>query len=398
MRMRRKLLNLSVLVATLGLLLVATTPASGNTPVQVQTGTLDFVASDATGDGFTFTPDGGGAVLTETFTSGNQSRLIENAGGSDLTTLIPTGPGTGNRPYVGLKDHLIGVRAQGEGGGTPAVQINNTGSSAQTLTIELGPDVPGDYASYAQIAMKFKFGAKALVEAFDADGNSVVSDTFACAGSDCGADSGNDRGVIAIGNPDGSTPFVKVVISIVEPSDGAVSLLDEPGADPNDYDTFFTIFEEFDGELDCGENATFGDGLGEPQVDVTRQLQDDCVLKVYDLSSTANSPVYGNTQAFTFDPTGGGAGQAGATFFLTVTWVPETAANPVPVTTMDYNNDGVGDGPLVWCDGIDGSGTPILPSTGEPWCLIEQNTVLLADGTMQVTEDMYGTEDPSGFR
>ena len=80
-------------------------------------------------------------------------------------------------------------------------------------------------------------------------------------------------------------------------------------------------------------------------------------------------------------------------WFGSFTWAPETAVVPVPATQVDVDGDGPGgDADLEWCAGVSG-GIPILPSD-ESWCLVEQQSVLLDGGLMQVTQQVYGLTDP----
>jgi len=155
------------------------------------------------------------------------------------------------------------------------------------------------------------------------------------------------------------------------------------------------------GVLDCGDTIETGDSLGDPFVSVTRLAQLNCQLKEFLLGSAANPPDLGSgVQSFSFVPFGGGVGQAGATYELTVTWVKEPAINPLPVTQMDYNGDGDTNDPfegdLVWCDGT--AANPVLPSTGEPWCRTNQTVTLVGTGYVQLTEELFGSEDPHGLR
>jgi hypothetical protein len=70
---------------------------------------------------------------------------------------------------------------------------------------------------------------------------------------------------------------------------------------------------------------------------------------------------------------------------------------PVPATQVDVDGDGPGGyADLEWCAGVSG-GIPILPS-GESWCLVEQQSVLLGGGMMQVTQEVYGLTDPNWAR
>jgi uncharacterized repeat protein (TIGR01451 family) len=241
-------LGITVLtVALIAALLTSSTTAGSSF---VPRGQLELVANDTDGDGFVFTPSGG-TPLFEEFSSNNQSRLIETPATADLTELIPAGRGSGGQLYVGLKDHRIGVRAQGEGNGTPAVQINNVGIIAdnQSLTIKLnGSDLGGAAATNGQIALKMKFGATArLRPLFEGApiGDGTLVECSGGSGSDCGPDSDGDLKTGLVG--DGSYLFDAVEISIDQPEDGAVSLVSTGStstwfniAEPADYDLSVT--------------------------------------------------------------------------------------------------------------------------------------------------------------
>ena len=260
-RWRSNLLGLAVLVvALIGALLVGVTTAgsqgvtalSGGSTVQ-DVGTLELFASDADGDGFDFNNDVGATTATEFFTTDNRSKLGETDLDQNLVTLTPNGGAT-NQTYVGLKDHTFGVRDRGEGSGTPAAQINGS----QTLTVDLlvgeDADLPGDGASFAELALKFKFGATVSIQAFDATGPVDGPVLLPCDGggsSDCGSDSGADRDAVRVpATGDASRPFTGVEISIDSPTDGAVSLIDDPG-----FETFFNIVERVSADLSIAKTV-----------------------------------------------------------------------------------------------------------------------------------------------
>ena len=265
-----------LVVALITALLVTSSPASSDPPVYGPAGTLDLFASAATGDGFDFTPTAGPpATGLESFSSNNKSKLSED-GPDDLVVLTPTGPTSGQLPYVGLKDHEVGVRSKGEGSGTPASRTDGD----ETLTIGLGPDVPGDYAWYAQIALSAKFDADVLVEALDGVGAVVDSDSFSCSLSDCGPDSGGDRILLTVGDSTSATLFTQLRISIE--NGGAAALIDDPSGTPgNDptatLDTYFDIVKEFDGILACDENTGAPDGAGATDGVFTRLSTDAAI-------------------------------------------------------------------------------------------------------------------------
>ncbi len=256
-RWRSNLVGLAVLVvAVVGALLASVgdagsqvTALSGGSTVQ-DVGTLELFASDADGDGFDFKDTDGATAATEVFTTNNRSKLGETDLPQNLVTLTPN-DGATNQTYVGLKDHTFGVRERGEGNGTPAAQINGS----QTLTVDLdGADLPGDGASFAELALTFKFGATVSIQAFDATGAVDDPVLVTCDGggaSDCGSDSGADRDIVRVpAEGEASRPFTGVVISIASPSDGAVSLIDDPG-----FETFFNIVENVSADLSIAKTV-----------------------------------------------------------------------------------------------------------------------------------------------
>ena len=259
-------------MALLAAVLATTSPAGSQEPVYAPIGTLDLFASTTTGDGFDFTPTNeSAATATESFSSNNQSKLSEN-GPDDLVVLTETGPGGGQLPYVGLKDHEIGVRSKGEGSGTPASRVD----ADETLTIELGPDVLalGDGARSAQIALSAKFGAIGSIQALNGLDNVGSPIDFSCTGNDCGPDSNGDRLLVTI--PDMQL-FTGITISLTE---GAVSLIDDPN---DDFDTYFEIVKEFDGVLACDDVASLtSEGFSSSFKRLGAGVDEDCgILKPF---------------------------------------------------------------------------------------------------------------------
>jgi hypothetical protein len=344
---RTRLLGVVAAASIAGALLLTTVGTAGSTgPVYAQTGTLDLVANDTDGDFFQFVPDDPtAAVLVETLGANSQGRISES--GDDLTTLIPTGPGSGGQLYVGLKDHQIGVKAQGEGNGTPVALINDSGDNGQTLEIVLGPDTPGDYFWYAQVSLKFKFGATVRLQAYNGATPVGLPDVVVCDGTDCGADAGSDRLRLEVGNGDSTTLFTSVIISIDAPSDGAAGVIDDPTAMAAGefLDTYFEVVEEFDGELPCDETASeLGDGLSAEfiRLNTIGDVAVGCdTLKVYNLGLVAG-------QEIQFEPNAGVV----AAYRGDLRFPAGTPTNPL-TDVLFYDRDGGGpDGfvPTQWCN------------------------------------------------
>ena len=88
--------------------------------------------------------------------------------------------------------------------------------------------------------------------------------------------------------------------------------------------------------------------------------------------------------------------QVAAQFTLEIHWDPEPAAYPVArVTQVDLDGPGPGAAvDLKWCNPPSG-GQLWTPPTAVPWCLVSQHSqVGPANGTIQVTEVVYGFGDP----
>jgi hypothetical protein len=81
------------------------------------------------------------------------------------------------------------------------------------------------------------------------------------------------------------------------------------------------------------------------------------------------------------------------TFTMEIAWPVEDNANPVPASEIDYDGDGPDDPvQVVWCP------DPGVLPPGQSWCLVEQHTVIVGGGQMQVTETYFGQNDPTWTR
>lgn len=320
-RTRRRLRRRGALgggFALVAILLVTMSPATSQEQSEpTAPGKLRLVANDTDGDGFRYSD--GESELTELFATNQQGRITGDQGDTDLTTLAATG--RGGDPYPAVKSHEVGVRAQGEGNGTPASQLNigpykdildsegellySEEPNAQTLTIVFdGEDIPGTVAWEGEVSLAMKFGATALVEGFlGEDPEPVVAATIDCAGgpdSDCGPDSGLDRASTGVFGNGVDTLFDRVVISIQNPSDGAASLISEDG-----FPTWFGI-SDLDGVLACGDTATQSALDGAYSSSFTRidsdALDDDCLtLKPYE-QEIILAPADGGPTQINFEP------------------------------------------------------------------------------------------------
>lgn len=228
--MKRKLTILVLVAGLAGALLATAGAASGS----VAGAKLDLVLNDTAGDSFQLIPVGGSATHTQTLTT--QACRVNSNGDALVALSASANP---NNPTPGLKDHIIGVKAQGEGNGTPCTRIDgNASGRGEQLVIEFaGPTIGDWYADYAQFGVKLKFGASGTIQAL-LDGEAVegLFQTVDCTGSDCGPDSGNDRVLFVLDG--GGQLFNGVKINVDSPADGSMSLLDDPDAE---LDSYFTL-------------------------------------------------------------------------------------------------------------------------------------------------------------
>jgi hypothetical protein len=307
-----------------------------------------------------------------------------------------------------------GTRGIGEVSNGLGVRTKNNCSTAQgrldqsqSLTFTLGGSsaLPEDVLiKSAEVDVEGKFDADLAFTAFF-EGGSETGTIGLPNTSDNGPDSGvgdNNLVTIAPSNyftaialyPDGGQ------VSIEGGGDGTVS----GGALRSALGTNATLFElvtvtEYDGIIACGETTDeVGDGTMTALATLTRGDDNvlgkagggECDVEIgYNLSSSVAGSV--QTISFEFEE------DELPSWFGSFTWAPETAVVPVPATQVDVDGDGPGGyADLEWCAGVSG-GIPILPS-GESWCMVEQQSVLLGGGMMQVTQEVYGLTDPNWAR
>lgn len=345
-------------------------------------------------------PDGSTIATQAIATQGCKVTL--DTSGDVLATIAPTDAGT-----VGLFADGLGVKGSGEkgGNGQPCGQANGVDEG---LVLKLAGSLAGLEIDLAELDIEGKFNVMVDFDLYR-DGAMVASGASLGTGdlSDSGPDSGdgdNYRHDPTEGLADDVTfDEVRMTVSPSTPS-GAFSL--EGGADGTAPGSLgfagsaFRLVEVFDGVIDCGESTlTAGDGASTPEATFTRadddaKNEDPCSALIgYNLDSTIGSA--DQKVLFEFQT------EEAPHWFGTITWVPEPAVVPVPATDLDLDLDGNADGVLDWCDGFSGvdgatgNPLPIMPS-GESWCLIDQSSTLLGDGTMQVVQTIYGESDP-GF-
>ncbi len=161
----------------------------------------------------------------------------------------------------------------------------------------------------------------------------------------------------------------------------------------------------FEDEVACSESTmTVGDGHDAPMASFTRGDDDDsegknsdpCSIEIgYNLDSDTSATE--QTVDFEFETT------EFPSWFGEFTWTAEPATMPIPATEVDVDDDGFSDGPLLWCsgfsgtDGSTGNPLPIMPA-GESWCLVSQSSTLLTSGEIQVSQTIFGIEDPQFIR
>ncbi len=312
--------------------------------------------------------------------------------GASLISLTPTG-GNGK---VGAVSNGLGVKTKNNCS-TDQGQI----VIGQTLKVELASDFNNTYSiGSAELDIEGKHDAK-LGVAFPVGPAQVLmlGNT-----SDNGPDSGiGDNNVITI-TP--AHPVRSMTLYPVANGNGGPAVSLEGGGDGvlaggvrrtalNTNASLFSLVQEFDGVLDCGQSTPPEGGGADAAITVFRGGQTECQLKPY------NDDASGSTASF--EP----IGQAGAEFTATIVWPAEGAVLPVPGTTIDFGN---GPEAVQWCQGTavrntDGtltvdaaapyafSGPPTLPGTAS-WCLLDQNVSYINGNQIQVTEYYYGSGDP----
>lgn len=404
----RRAMTILIGIAVMGSLIVV--PAIGQEPVTSDAGLLRLHLG-ADGDRFDFDPSDSSANLVQTL---SQSNCRLSSGGDVLVSVVGDGTQTSKRPYAGLKDHRIGVGQNGEGNGEPCARINK--DLGQRLTLSLTGDLAGSAIDYAEIDLGFKFNGNALLT-LSIGGAFVDQVNVLCSGvSDCGPDSGADDNERVILHLADETPscehcqsfpingvFDTIVIEpgSVSPS-GSVSLEGgfngSPAGPSGTTDTIFNVVEFFDGELNCGDNATetSTDGTIVGSINRLENTNDvDCVVKPFNLN------VDDTTEVITFAPEPV-AGQAAA-YQAFLTFAPEPKANPADTGTLEYDQEtGLGFQAMLWCEadpyvgteGVDLSINPDVIPSGHTWCIVSETTTIHSLTETQTTWEVVGIGDP----
>jgi len=346
---------------------------------------------DSDVDQFLYEPASGPAQTQEITVTGCAATL--STSGSTLVTMsvLPTPKGS-----LGLFDDGLGVKTKGNGGnGQPCGRADGPD---EALMVTLAGSLADKEIVFAELDIEGKFNV-AVDATLYLDGTVVANAEPLLTGeaSDSGPDSGdgdNYRWVI-----DEGVLFDAILLSVSPTTpDGAFSL--EGGADgtaPGSLGITDSVFKltDVDGFIPCGDSTiSVGDGVVDPMASFVRgdddaKNPDPCSILIgYNLDSTSSAS--DQTVSFEFET------EEAPSWFGDFTWAPETAVVPVPATQVDGTD-------LEWCsgfsgvDGSTGDPLPIMPA-GESWCLVTQNTILLVDGTMQVTQTIYGSTDPSFAR
>lgn len=429
-------------MALLGSLLVASTAGATHDAAVVDVGTLDLVLGSS-GNSFQFTPTGAASPTGSQPLTENRCKINS---AEPLVDLSATSTATGGpSPEPGLKDSVMGVKAKGEGNGEPCARIDNVGD--QMLIFELQSDptefFEDKFIHGAQFGLKLKFGATAKVTLFDSLGAEVTSNTAECVGSDCGADSGGDQVLLTLpAHSTSGTPTdylgTKLVFEVVGANaSGAFGVLDNPVAG---FDSFITIAEQFDGELDCGDTT---DPISQTASAVDGQYWrlangdgSDCAPKPYnaDVNETQEgvvtffpAPAPGQDKAYFLGQFVGTEATQPATQQRTLQY--DDVPPPGPFNPMQWcvvvENTGIDNAtvPAQWTGAIKAAGEnqrkkilesvgddpsttdkiefyPQLPDGNEPpqageetWCLVRSESVA-REGEVVRTFDTYGFGDP----
>lgn len=395
----RHVSKLALVAAVIGATVVLTGLAFGSTgEVVLEQGVLRLHLGndDNTPDRDYFRFDAGNE--TAGYVAGTE-QAITISGGCRITVAGPVANLTSNAGHVGLKANAIGVRIGGSQG-VPCSQVNG---QAEVLTLSLGTDLDGSVMDYAEIDLGAKFDVTIEFDLYE-DGVHVGNPApVVCNLSDCGPDSkdrDNVRKVI-----DGFQ-FDTIVMSVSATTPDAAFSLEGGGdltaAGPlgttlGTNDSLFRVVQVFDGQLDCGDTITEGDGTTTPEAVFTRYNNTDgsaCFLKPYNFSTTFD----GSNELVSFLP----EGPQPAAYSGLLTFLPENGTAPFSIDGLEYDDDGDGAFVLMqWCDEplvVDGSGTvtsdPLPP--GETWCILGSTSVTQGGSPVffQTTWEVYGEDDP----
>lgn len=381
-------------------------PPIATDPVYVPFGTLTIELGDRSGQ-LVFDPAAPGDDVTQPLLNEqpcNQITLGDiSAGTGDLLSLVPLVNGvTGPGDSVQQPGEFLGVQTAGE----------NCGRQAEVI----GPD------ELLEIGLGSHFNSDVFVRSFGA----AVDKKF------------NNDGDLTVGfdsGPQGLTKDVATGGSLVSITGDEIpggvftsatfastSNKDNRGLSIGDATLeLVTLSDEFDVAVFCGEQVPKLGDAGDIAQSATylrldNKNNDPCEdvgvrVEIQDADATTGfeERVFWNN-SFTGIVTG--STQRVQAFF-TIVWRP-TADSADLDRTIDYDGDesnGVS-GSMLWCDGRDPiTGLPILPPfTGQgaidvdpstvgidlraPWCLVEDDRNLDADGLIAQTQTLFGSGDP----
>lgn len=308
--------------------------------------------------------------------------------------LTPTPSGAPSQGRMGLVGGSIGVQVKGEGNGSPCGQVNGT---SQAVDLRLAGSLANLEMDSAELDIEAKFGATVKAQLY-LDGTVVGTETLPTGGPDSGPDSGDgdnfrwrlpestaalvlfDQIKLTV---DGSTPGG--AFSLEGGADGTAA---QPGGFGETLGTTDSLFHvtSTDGILGCGDTVTKGGTGGAPNVSIKLESGGACEPVPYALTVSNVDGI----QAVAFEKLGGDSN----VYRTTVTWPIEASAYPLPPTQIRYPGGPPHD--LLWCDGT--PSVPIMPATGEFWCLVDHRATLAGSDLMQVTEQLWGQGDPGAWR
>jgi hypothetical protein len=401
--LRRSRLVYVIVAATLALLFVPMGLAAGQEEPVDPDGGLLILELGPSANQFVYDPVVGATLTQQILEDGCEAELSTSG---DVLVTIDTSDST-PKGVLGLFDDGLGEKGKGKNGnGQPCGRFDGPDES---MTLALAGDIADKEIVLAELDIEAKFdvivnGELYLDGSKVADAEPLMTGTLSDSGPDS-ADGDNYRWII-----DEGVLFDEIILSVdpATPS-GAFSL--HGGADgtmPGSLGLEESVFQltDVDGVIACGE-STITAGTGDTSPEATFQRGQNNVTKgdpncltlieyTLEVETTAND----QTVIFEFEE------DEFPSWYGEFTWAPEAATMPVPATVIDEDGDGTFESTLEWCDGFETDGIgdvvldpflgvpiPILPA-GASWCVYDQSTALLVDGTIQVTQDIYGLTDP----
>lgn len=324
-----------------------------------------------------------GPSLTQQVGVSSGCRLSPTTGA--LVSLTPT-PASGS---VGLTTDGIGVRSAGEGGGVPCGRVD--GDKGQQLRVSLnGPGLSGALADFMELDIEAKGDVIVVADLYLGGDPAGSFELPTGASSDSGPDSADgDNYRFRVPSLDSDPVVFDAFVLRTKTNAGSFSLAggadgtapDLLGADMGTSDSLIHL-KEASGILDCGDSTGPVTG-GDTTANFSRGQNANCEPIPY-LLRVENDDVLVQKDL---------SGQAGANFTMTVTWDAEAAPLDGGAlsrqTFIDYTPETPGgEVPLLWCE------AGPTPPSGHFWCLTGQSSELQADGTVVVTEELFGSGDP----